>query len=96
MDLSVLIAMMLVKTTTAVVLLVCIVVGVFLCHIYSWAWHSGMALRQLMNRSPSSSSAADGMIDLMILAMGMTAPLFRGSVESLEVKYGLLLCFLVL
>ena len=66
MDLSLLIAMMLVKTTTAVVLLVCIVVGGCLCHIYLWTWHSGMALRQLMNRSPSYSSAADGMTDLMV------------------------------
>ena len=66
MDLSLLIAMLLVKTPTDVVLLVYIVVGGCLCPIYSWAWHSGMALRQLMNRSPSSSSAADDMTDLMI------------------------------
>ena len=66
MDLSLLIAMVLVKTPAAVVLLVCILVGGCLCLIYSWAWHSGMAFRKLMNRSPSSSSAADDMTKLMV------------------------------
>ena len=95
MDLSLLIAMLLVKTPSAVVLLVFIVVWGCLCPIYLWAWHSGMALHKFMNRATSSSSAADDMTDLMILAMVMMAPLFRGSVESFEVKNCLLLCFLI-
>ena len=96
MDLSLLIAMLLVTTPSDVVLLVCIGVDGYLCPISSRSWRSGKDLRKWMNRAPSSDSSADDMTALMILSMVMTAPLFVGSVASLDMKNGLLVGFLFL
>ena len=66
MDLSLLIAMLLVTMPSDVVLSVCIRVGGCLCPISSRAWHASMASRKLMKRAPSSSSTADYMTALII------------------------------
>ena len=59
MDLSSLLAMLLVTTPRAVVFSVCIGVGGCLCPNISNAWRAGIASCQLMNRAPSSASAAE-------------------------------------
>ena len=96
MYLSLLLEMLFVTKTSAVLLSISIVFGGCLWPISSRAWSSGMALRKLMKRAPSSASSADDMTALMILSMVMTAPLFVGSVASLDMKNGLLVGFLFL
>ena len=86
MDLSLLIAMLLVTMPSDVVLSVCIRVGGCLCPISSRAWHASMASRKLMKRGPSSSFIAYCMTTSMILAKVMTALLYVGSAESLYMK----------
>ena len=86
MDLSLMIAMLLVTTPSAVVLLVCMGVGGLLCPISSRAWHASMASRKLMKRAPSSSSTADYMKILIISEKLMTALLSGGSAASLDMK----------
>ena len=66
MDLSLLLIMLLVTTSSDVVLSVCIGVRGCLCPISSWECRAGMASWQLMNRVHSSASAADDMTALMI------------------------------
>ena len=60
-DLSCLIAMLLVKTRSAVVLSVCIGMGGGLWPIFSNAWRAGIASLRLMKRDPNSASAAEYM-----------------------------------
>ena len=86
MDLSLLLAMLLVTTPSAVVLLVCPGVGGFLCPISFREWRSGMALQQVMKRDHRSASAAEDTTTFMILEMVMTAPLFGVSAELLDMK----------
>ena len=85
-DLSCLLAMLLVKTPIAVVLSVCIGVGGCLWPIVSNAWRAGIASIQLMKRDPNSASAAEDMTDFMICEMVRTDLLFGGTVESLDMK----------
>ena len=76
MDLRRLLTMVLVTTPRAVVLLVCIGVGGYLCPIICNAWRDGIAYRQLTKRAPSSASTAEDMTALMIWKIVMKAPLF--------------------
>ena len=64
--LSLLLAILLVTTPSAVVLSVCIGVGGCLCIVSLRSWRTGMDSPQLTKRDPSSASSADDMIDLMI------------------------------
>ena len=86
MDLSRLLAIMLVTTTWAVVLLVCIGVGGCLCPIISNDWRAGIASKQFINRAPSLASAEEDMIALMIWEIVMTAPLFDGMAALSDIK----------
>ena len=85
-DLSRLLAILLVITPRAVVLSVCIGVEVCLCPIISNAWRAWIASRKLMNRAPRSASAAEDMTVLMILEILMTSPLFDGMAASSDMK----------
>ena len=86
MELSRLLVMLLVTTTRAVVLSVCIGVGGCLCPIIPNAWCAGIASRQLMNRAPRSASAVEDMTDLMIWEIVMTSPFFDGMDTSSDMK----------
>ena len=86
MDFRCLLAMLLVTTPSAVVLLVCICVGGCLWPISSSVWRAGMASRQLMKRATSSASNAEDMTALIIFAMVMTTSLFCGMAELLDMK----------
>ena len=79
-------AMLLVTTPRAVVLLVCIGVVGCLCPIYSSAWRSGMDSWQLMKRALSLAYAAEDITALVICVMVMTAPLFGVMAELLDMK----------
>ena len=81
-DFKSLITMLSLTTPRAVVLSVCIDVGVCLCPISPIVILSGTASRQLINSAHSSASAADDMAVLMILEIVVTAPLFGGSEDS--------------
>ena len=70
----------------AVVLSVCIIVGNFLYPIYSGAWRSGMASLQLMNSDPSSASAADYMMALVVFEMVHTSPFWGGGDLLLDIN----------
>ena len=65
-DLSRLLAILLVTTPSAVVLSVCIWVSGCLWPIVSNARSAGIAYLQLMKRAPNSASAADDMNAFMI------------------------------
>ena len=65
MDLSPLLAMLLVTTPRVVVLSVCVGMGGCLCPIISNSWRAGIASWQLMNRVHISASAAEDMTALM-------------------------------
>ena len=82
-DLSCLLAMLLVTTPSEVVLSVCIVVGGCLWPIVSNALRAGIASLQLMKRDPNSASAAEEMTAFMICEMVRTDPLFGGTAELL-------------
>ncbi len=73
-------------TPSAVLLPVWIGVGGCLCPISSSRCHSGMALRALMYNAPSSASAADNIITLMICDMFGIKLLVGGLSELLEQK----------
>ena len=81
MEFSRFLLMLLVTTTCAVVLSVCIGVSVFVCPISSRAWRAGMDSLQLMKISPSSASAADDITSLTILALFATATLLGGNAK---------------
>ena len=85
-DLSRLLAMLLVTTPRAVVLSVYIGVGGYLWPIVSNAWRAGIASLQLMKRVPNSASAAEDMTDFMICEIVRTDSLFDGMAESLDMK----------
>ncbi len=55
-----------------------------LCSISSSSWRIGIASRVLMYSAPSSASAALDMTVFRILEMLRIAPLFGGSLVSLE------------
>ena len=78
MDFRRLLAILLVATPSDVMLSVCIGVGACLWTISSSAWRDGMASRQFVKRAPSLSFAAEGMTDLIICEMVITAPFFSG------------------
>ena len=86
MELSRLLAMLLVTTTREVVLLVCIGVRGCLCPIISNAWRDGIASQQLMNMAPSSASAEGDMTALTIWEIVMTAQCFDGMDASSDMK----------
>ena len=86
MDLRHLLAMLLVTTPSTVVLTVWSGVGGYLFPITYRVWRSVIASRLLMKRDPRSASAGEDMISLMICEMVMTAPLFWGMAESLDMK----------
>ena len=85
-DLSRLLAMLLVTTSSAVVLSVCIGVGGCLWPIVSIAWHAGIAYLQLIKSYPNSASAAEDMTAFIICEMVWTDPLFGRTAESLYMK----------
>ena len=89
-DLSLLLAMLLVMTPSAIVLSVCIGVGGSLWPIVSNSWRAGIVSLQLMNRAPNSDSAAEDMTAFMIFEMVRTDPLFGGTAESSDMKNSLL------
>ena len=66
MDFSLLLAMFLLTTPKAVVLLVCTGVGGCLCPIILSACRDWIASLQLTKRAPSLASAAEDITDLMI------------------------------
>jgi hypothetical protein len=78
--------MLLLTTPNAVLLLVWIGVLGCLWHISLSSWCIGIALRALMYSAPSSASAALDMTAFRILEMLRIAPLFGGSLVSLEQK----------
>ena len=86
MDFWCLLAILLVTTPSTVVLSVFIGVGGCLWPNYSSAWLAGMDSRQLTKRVPSSASAAEDITALIICEMMMTAPLFGGMAEFLDMK----------
>ena len=85
-DLSRLLAMLLVKNPRAVVLSVCIGVGGCLCPIVSNAWRVGIASLLLMKRVPNSASAAEDLTAFIICKMLRTDSLFGGTVELSDMK----------
>ena len=85
-DLSCLIAMLLVTTLSAVVLSVCIGVGGCLCPIVSNVCRDGIASLQLIKRDPNSASADEDMTAFMICEMARTDPLFGGTAELSDMK----------
>ena len=87
-DLSRLLAMLLVMNPSAVVLSVCIGVGGCLWPIVSNARRAGIASLQLMKRAPNSASAAEDMTAFMICEMVRMYPLFGGTAESLSIMTG--------
>ena len=88
--LSRLLAILLVTTTSAVVLSVCIGVGGCLCLIVSNAWRAGIASLQLTKRAPNSASAVEDMTAFMICEMVRTDPLFGRTAELSDMKNALL------
>ena len=85
-DLSLLLAMLLVTTPRAVVLLVCIGVGGCLWPMVSNTWRAGIDSMQLMKRDPNSASYAEDMTTFMICEIVRTDPLFDGTAESSDMK----------
>ena len=85
-DLSRLLAMLLVTTPRAFVLSVCIGVGGCLWPIVSNAWRDGIASLKLMKRAPNSDSAAEDMTAFIIFEIVRTDPLFDGTAESSDMK----------
>ena len=85
-DLSSLLAMLLVTTARAVVLSVCIGMGGFLWPVVSNEWRAGIASLQLMRRDPNSTSAAEYMTAFMICEMVRTDTLFGGTAELFDMK----------
>ena len=96
MDFRRLLAILLVTTTWVVVLSVCIGVGGCSCPIALRACRVGIDSLQLMNRSPSSTSAAEEINALMIWEMVTTAPLFAVMADSFDMKNGHMSGFLLL
>ena len=86
MDFSRLIAILLLITPKAVVLLVYIGVGGCLCPMILSACPAGIASLQLTKRAPSLSSTADDITALVIWETVRTAPLFDGMASSLDMK----------
>ena len=86
MDFSHLLAIFLLTTPKAVVLLVCIGVGGWLCPMISSACRAGIASLQFMKRAPSLASAAEDITALMIWDKVSVAPLFDGMASSLDMK----------
>ena len=86
MDFSRFLAIFLLITPKAVVLLVCIGVGGFLCPMISSACRAGIASLQFINRAPSLASVAEDITALMIWETVRTASLFDGMVSSLNMK----------
>ena len=85
-NLSRLLAMLLVTTLREVVLSVCIGAGGCLWPIFFNAWRAGIASLQLMKRAPNSASSAEDMTAFMIREMVRTDPLFGGTDESSDMK----------
>ena len=85
-DLSRLLATLLMTTPSAVVLSVCIGVGGYLWLIVFNSWRDGIASLQFMKRAPNSASAADDMTALMICEMVRTDPLFCGTAKLSDMK----------
>ena len=85
-NLSPLLEMLLVTTTSAEVLSVCIGVDGCLWPIASNAWRAGIAFLQFMKRAPNSASVAEDMTAFMICEMVRTDPLFGGTAESSDMK----------
>ncbi len=77
---------LLLTTPSAVLLLVCIGIGGYLCPISSSVCCWGMALWALMYSAPSSALAADDMTALMSWARLRTAPLSLGLAVSVDRK----------
>ena len=75
-DLSRLLAMLLVTTPRSVVLSFCIGVGGCLWPIVYNSWRAGIASLQLTKRAPNSASAVEDMTAFMICEMVRTDPLF--------------------
>ena len=95
-DLSCLLAMLLMTTPRAVVLSVYIGVGGCVWPIVSNPWRAGIASLQLMKRAPNSASAAEIMTAFMICEMARTDPFFFGMAELSDIKkfpHALLLSF---
>ena len=92
-ELSRLLAMLLVTTPSAVVLSVCMGVGCCLWTIVSNSWRAGIASLQLMKRATNSASDAEDMLAFMIREMVRTDPLFGGTAGSSDMKNALLPCF---
>ena len=86
MDFIRLLAIFVLTTPNAVVLLVCIGVGGCLYPIISSACCAGIAYLQFMKRDTSSASAAEDITDLMIREKGRMEPLFAGMSSSLDMK----------
>ena len=86
MDFRCLLVMLLVITPSALVFSVCIGVCGCLWSIVLSAWRAKMASRQLMKRATILASSAEDMTALIICEMVMTAPLFSGMVEFLDMK----------
>ena len=86
MDFTRLLAVLLVNTPSAVVLLLFISVGDCLWPISLSACHAWMDSRQLIKRAPILASSAEDMTDLIVFVMVMMAPLFSGMAELLDMK----------
>ena len=86
MDFRRLLAMLLLTTPRAVVLLVCTGVGGCLCPIILSAWRAGIASLQFMKRALSSASAAEDITALIIWDTVMTAPLSGGMAAFSDMK----------
>ena len=86
MDFRRFLSMSSVTTPSAVVLFFSVGVDSYLWPISSSAWRSGVASWQLMKRATSSASAAEYMTALIICTMVMTAPLFDGMADLLDMK----------
>ena len=85
-DLSRLLAMLLVTTPSAVMLSVCIGVGGCLWPIVSNVWRDGIASLQFMKRASNSDSADEDRTAFIICEMARTNPLFGGTAESSDMK----------
>ena len=86
MELSLFLEMMLVTMPRAVVFSVCIGVGGCVFPISSRDWITGIDSLKLMNSAPSSASAVDDIISLVILAIVNTAPLLGGNNVFFDIK----------
>ena len=85
-DFRCLLEMLLVTNPYEEMLNFCIGVVGCLCTISFSDWCAGMALQQLMKRSPSSASVVEDMAVLIVLATVKTEPLLDGYSVLLETK----------